>query len=78
MLVLTRKLGETVVIGGGITLTVLELRNDSIRLGIDAPRNVDIHRGEVLAAVSAANLESLAKPGDEAALAALLGSAELS
>lgn len=73
MLVLTRKVGETVVIGGNITLTVLEVRGDGIRLGIDAPRDVDIHRGEVLAAVSAANRDALATPGDEAALAALFG-----
>lgn len=74
MLVLTRKAGETVVIGGGITLTVLEVRGDGIRIGIDAPRDVEIHRGEVLEAVSTANLESLAAPGAEEALAALLGS----
>jgi carbon storage regulator len=73
MLVLTRKPGETVVIDGGITLTVLEVRNDGIRLGIDAPRTVDIHRGEVLAAVSEANRDALAAPGDEEALAALFG-----
>lgn len=73
MLVLTRKVGETVVIGGGITLTVLEIRNDGIRLGIDAPREVDVHRGEVLAAVSASNLAAIAAPGDEASLAALFG-----
>lgn len=72
MLVLTRKAGEKVVIGGGITLTVLEVRGDAIRIGIEAPRDVDIHRGEVLDAVSAANLASLAAPGAGEALAALL------
>lgn len=72
MLVLTRKAGEKIVIGGGITLTVLEVRGDGIRIGIEAPRDVDIHRGEVLDAVSAANLASLAAPGSEEALAALL------
>lgn len=73
MLVLTRKAGEKIVIDGSITLTVLEVRGDGIRIGIEAPRDVDIHRGEVLEAVSAANLASLAAPGDEKALAALLG-----
>lgn len=72
MLVLTRKLGETIVIGGNIVLTVLEVRNDGIRIGIDAPRDVEIHRGEVLAAVAAANLESVAGSGDEETLTALL------
>lgn len=47
MLVLTRKLNESVVIGGGITVTVVEIRGDRIRLGIAAPKDVPIVREEV-------------------------------
>jgi carbon storage regulator CsrA len=47
MLVLTRKLGETVVIGGHITLTVVEIRGNQVRLAIDAPHHIRILRGEL-------------------------------
>jgi carbon storage regulator len=47
MLVLSRKPGEEVVIGDGITVTVLEVVGGRIRLGIDAPDNVRILRGEL-------------------------------
>ena len=51
MLVLTRKEGEEIVIGDDITITVLDFRGDAIRLGIDAPKHVSIHRKEVWLAV---------------------------
>ena len=47
MLVLSRKNGESVDIGGGITVTVVEIRGDKVRLGISAPRDVAVHRREV-------------------------------
>jgi len=47
MLVLSRKRGESVVIGNGITVTVLDVRGDRVRLGFDAPAEVPIHRQEV-------------------------------
>lgn len=47
MLVLTRKSGESIVIGEDVVLTVLEVRGGQVRLGIEAPREVTIHRGEV-------------------------------
>jgi carbon storage regulator len=47
MLVLTRKLGETVVIDGGIKVTVLEVAGNRVRLGIAAPDGVRILRGEL-------------------------------
>lgn len=47
MLVLSRKKGEKIVIGGGIVLTVTEIRGDRVRLGIEAPNAVSIHRQEV-------------------------------
>lgn len=60
MLVLTRKIGEKIVIGGNITLTILDGgRGEGVRIGIDAPREVSIHRSEVVDAVSASNLEAV-------------------
>lgn len=48
MLVLSRKAGETIHIGDQVTLTVLSVRGGVIKLGIDAPQNVRIRRGELL------------------------------
>lgn len=47
MLVLTRKAGESIVIGENVVVTVLEIRGGQIRLGVDAPRDVSVHRAEV-------------------------------
>lgn len=46
MLVLTRKKNETIVIGGAIKVTVVEIRGDKVRLGIEAPREIGVHRQE--------------------------------
>lgn len=59
MLVLSRRVNERIVIGNGIVVTVLEVKGDQIRLGIDAPRDVQVHREEVLAALSQANQDSV-------------------
>jgi len=48
MLVLTRRVNERIVIGDDITVTVLEVRGDQVRLGIEAPRDVKVFREEVL------------------------------
>ena len=53
MLVLSRKPGESLVIGGNITVTVLEAKGDRVRLGIEAPREVSVHRVEVLQRIEA-------------------------
>lgn len=47
MLILTRKVGETITIGEGVLVTVLAVKGGQVRLGIDAPRDVAVHRGEV-------------------------------
>lgn len=48
MLVLTRKTGESLIIGdGNITITILSQNNNHVRLGIEAPKNVSVHREEV-------------------------------
>ncbi len=57
MLVLTRRKGESIVldVGNGIEITVIEAGNGSVRLGIDAPRSVDVWRKEVLLQVQDSN-----------------------
>lgn len=52
MLVLSRKKNESVVIGDAIVVTVVEIRGDKVRLGIQAPREIPIHRQEVFSAIS--------------------------
>lgn len=51
MLVLSRKIGEKIVIDKNITLIVVDIRGDRVRLGIDAPPDVTIHRQEVAEAI---------------------------
>ncbi len=67
MLVLSRRVGERLVIGDDIVVTVIEVRSDGVRLGIDAPRSVAVHRAEVLEAVTAANVAATTADDDEAA-----------
>ena len=51
MLVLSRKVGESIVIGDNIVVSILEIRGDLIRVGIDAPKQVKVHRREVFEAI---------------------------
>ena len=51
MLVLSRQYGESIVIGDNITVTILGVTGDTVRLGIEAPREVPVHRQEVFAAI---------------------------
>jgi carbon storage regulator len=51
MLVLSRKKDEKIIIGDQITVMVIEIRGDKVRLGIDAPRDVTVHREEVYDAI---------------------------
>lgn len=55
MLVLTRNANQSIMIGHDVVVTVLEIRGDQVRLGIKAPRSVDVHREEVYAALQKAN-----------------------
>jgi carbon storage regulator len=55
MLVLTRRVGESLVIGDDVVIRVLDVKGDVVRIGVDAPRHVQVHRQEVYEAVKAAN-----------------------
>ena len=59
MLVLSRRKGESVVIANSITVTVIDIRGDQIRLGIDAPREISVHREEVHRQVQNANRDAV-------------------
>ena len=47
MLILTRRVGETVMIGDDVTITVLGVKGNQVRVGINAPKNVAVHREEI-------------------------------
>ena len=51
MLVLSRKKNESIVINNDITITVVEIRGDKVRLGVEAPKEVPVHRREVYDAI---------------------------
>jgi carbon storage regulator len=51
MLILTRRVGEILMIGDDVTVTVLEVRGNQIRLGVNAPKDVAVHREEVYARI---------------------------
>lgn len=61
MLVLSRKKDERIIIGDQITLTVIEIRGDKVRLGVDAPKEVTVHREEVYEAIKAEELAQITK-----------------
>lgn len=65
MLVLSRKKNESIVIANDITIVVVEIRGDKVRLGIEAPKEVPVHRREVYDAIK--RNESEQTPDEEAA-----------
>jgi len=65
MLVLTRKLGENIRIGDSVKITVLEVRSGQVKLGIEAPPEVKVHREEIYARIQEENRRAQqGKPGE--------------
>lgn len=73
MLVLSRQRDESIIIGDNIVITIVDIRGDKVRLGIDAPTEIPVHRREVYEAIQRENLrasrldpqdtKNLGKPG---------------
>ncbi|GAB1399716.1 carbon storage regulator CsrA [Aminivibrio sp.] len=63
MLVLSRKPGETILIGDDIEISIVEVRGDTVRIGINAPRNITILQ-ELLAEVAKTNIEAVSTARD--------------
>ncbi|GKV56695.1 carbon storage regulator [Sporosarcina sp. NCCP-2222] len=59
MLVLSRKANETIKIGDEIEIRIIEVKGDTIRIGIEAPKNIDILRGELVQSISETNTEAI-------------------
>lgn len=69
MLVLSRKKGEAILLNENIEVTILEVGADTIKIGISAPKEVQILRKELLVSVAESNLESVNQEADITALA---------
>jgi len=68
MLVLSRKKDESIVINDDITIVVVEIRGDKVRLGVEAPKEVPVHRREVFDAIH--RQESIRKPKNKTSVLA--------
>ncbi len=73
MLVITRKLDESITINGDIRVSVLGIKGNSVKIGIDAPRQMPIYRTEVYQSIVAENIRAAELPQD---LSLLLGRKE--
>lgn len=60
MLILTRKLGETIAIGDDIMITFLDIKGKQLRIGVSAPKSVPIHRGEIYQLIQEQNMQAAA------------------
>ncbi len=72
MLVLTRKLGESIAIDDNIKITVVQIKGKQVRLGIQAPKDTKIHREEVYMAIQDQNKEAVDTSSDSSRRAAKL------
>ena len=59
MLVLSRKKNESIVINDDITIVIVEIRGDKVRLGVEAPKEIPVHRREVYDAIKRAEKENM-------------------
>ena len=62
MLILTRRVGETVVIGNDVDVTVLGVKGNQVRLGVKAPREVSVHREEIYKRIKEEEQDALKSP----------------
>ncbi len=64
MLILTRRAGETVMIGSDVTITVLGVKGNQVRIGINAPKDVAVHREEIYERIQKENASESGEPHD--------------
>jgi len=64
MLVLTRKTKQAIKIGGNIEITILAIEGDQVKIGIDAPRTIEVHRKEIFDEIQLQNSEAANVPAE--------------
>jgi len=68
MLVLSRQRDESIIIGDNVVITVVDVRGDKVKLGIDAPKEISVHRREVYEAIQRENRQAALLKTDDAKL----------
>ena len=65
MLILTRRVGETLIIGDNVTVTVLGVKGNQVRIGVNAPKDVTVHREEIYERIKKEKEQGHVSPDDE-------------
>ena len=65
MLILTRRAGETIMVGDEVTITVLGIKGNQVRLGVNAPREIAVHREKIYERILAEREQALGQDGEQ-------------